>query len=52
MGSVDPSTQTDLNHDRIIPPPAAKTDQFELDEELNDAWTLDPYLADYANKYI
>lgn len=30
----------------------SKTDRFKLDEELNNALTLDPNLADYTNKYI
>ena len=44
-------TKIDLNHDQNIPPPT-KIGWFDLDEKSNNAWTLDPNLVNYADKYI
>ena len=47
VGLTDPSTQKDLNEDKIVPP---SREIFEPIEEANNAWTLDASLADNANK--
>ena len=51
MSLVDPSTKTYLDHDRTTLPPT-KIGRLELDEESNNACTLETNLAGYANKYI
>lgn len=50
VGLTEPSFQKHLNEDHILPP--TKIGRFELNEEGNNAQTVEFNLPGYASKYI